>query len=210
MTRPFLEERINDNSRIGTSFELAYDVINTTTGSGGSFGQAFHPYEVLRASLEFGGSSRDFARDYLLDFYRRSNGTLGGFRVKNHLDFSTNGATGTPTSTDQICLETATTNVFQIIKWYGTQGDTTQARRNLYKPVTGSVMVSDNDITIVSGFTVDYTNGQITFSSAPSGTVKAGCLYDVPMRFESDLNDLTIIGASHVDISIDLIELLNP
>jgi len=82
---------------------------------------------------------------------------------------------------------------------------------DIYSPVSGSVVVSKDAVTLSSGVTVDYTTGRVTISPAPTTEViRGGCYFDIPCRFNSQI-EVSAISADLRDCGgIDLIELLNP
>ena len=66
--------------------------------------------------------------------------------------------------------------------------------RTIAKPVAGSVTIALNGAPLASGWSVDTTTGVITFTTAPglSVTVTAGFEFDVPVRFDTDVLDVTL------------------
>lgn len=165
----------------------SYEVVVTKT-AGGEFRSLVH--QVPR---------RSFAVHYVLDradlwavlkdIFHRAFGMLGGFRVKCPDDFSTFGHTGTPTPLDEPLVQLSATT-FQLVKTYGGTGDALPIglpRRMIYKPVPGTVRVAVGGVEAASGWTVDTGTGIITFSAAPVGTVTGGCLFHLPVRFDSPL-----------------------
>lgn len=94
--------------------------------------------------------------------------------------------------TDQIIgTGDGATMVFQLYKTYSRGGFT--YTRPIYHPVVDSVVVTVNNVdsTALSPtmtFTVSRTTGEITFSYPPSAgaIIRAGFLFDVEVRFESD------------------------
>ena len=124
----------------------------------------------------------------VIDFYQAVRGASIPFRFKDWGDYSTHGAhlpsTSTPTSTDSLLgVGDGTTTTFQLIKKYTIGGLTTV--RNITKPVSGTVLVSKDDVAQGSGWSVDTTTGLVTFTAAPANgvLVKGGCDFDVPVRF---------------------------
>lgn len=75
---------------------------------------------------------------------------------------------------------------FQIIKEY-VSGTSTYAR-DIYLPVTSSVIVAVNGIQLMSDWSVDRESGVITFAVAPDedDIISCGFLFDVSVRFEAD------------------------
>lgn len=129
--------------------------------------------------------------DELMDikrFYIARLGGAYGFRFPDPLDNTSHpDGTSAPGSTDQYLGDgDGSTTVFQLRKQYIDAGIT--RNRPIQKPVEGSVSVSINDVNQGSGWSVNTTNGEITFTSPPpSGqSVKAGFRYHVPVRFDDD------------------------
>jgi hypothetical protein len=81
--------------------------------------------------------------------------------------------------------------------------------RNITKPVSGTVLVGIDNVDQSSGWSVDAATGIITFSSPPAqGTlITAGFEFDVPSRFETNLDEL--LGIRHDDFSSGDIDELN-
>jgi uncharacterized protein (TIGR02217 family) len=123
--------------------------------------------------------------DALLDFYHAVGGEFMGFRVKNFGDFKSCRPSQIPTNVDQPTVATGVTNQFQLVKRY-TVGAATRDRIIL-KPVAGTILVSDNGATAnPANYAINTATGVITFSVAPTGPVKWGGQFDVPMRFSGD------------------------
>lgn len=171
----FLEERISEAFSFGASSAEGFDVDLVATFSGNEYRNLRHPYPRLMLDLPFDGRTETFLYDGLVDLYRRSGGLFGGFRWKNPSDYSTNGRSGSPTYNDQACT-LVSTGVYQLTKWYGTEGSTTATRRRLLKPVAASVLVGirddyNNPVQVAAAgtsperWTVDTTTGKITFAA---------------------------------------------
>lgn len=149
----------------------------------------------------------------LREFWIARQGAARGFRFKDFDDFTT-GANDreTPTDTDEVLgTGDASRTAFQLLKTY-TSGLITSTR-NITKPVIGTVIVSLDDVSQSAGFTVDSTTGVVTFTSPPgvAVVVKAGCEFDVPVRFGEELEDAFAPIREGFDIatlpSIPLIEI---
>lgn len=160
----------------------------------------------------------------VLVFYRARNGPANGFRYKDWLDYATTptGSTWKPgdasvTSTDvQLGVGDDSETQFQLKKEY-TSGPTTVVR-NLTKIVSGTVKVSLDDVEKTEGvdYSVNYNTGVITFNTAPSAgeVVKAGCEFDVPVRFGEEIDfegvQVTVEGFDSGDVpSIPLVEIFD-
>lgn len=155
------------------------------------------------------------------DFYLARAGSLYGFRYKDWTDYASTSDGRTPnwgaaavSHQDQIIgTGDGTTTTFQLIKTY-TSG-LFSAVRTITKPVSGTTVVALGAVQQTSGWTIDTTTGIVTFTTAPTlGTqVKAGFEFDVPCRFEKDVDELleaTIPEFGTMDLgSIGIIELVN-
>jgi uncharacterized protein (TIGR02217 family) len=85
-----------------------------------------------------------------------------------------------------------TTTAFQLVKRYasGAQSWT----RTIAKPVTGTVRIVLAGVEQLSGWSVDTTTGDVTFTAAPGSgvAITAGFEFDVPVRFDTDVLDVTL------------------
>jgi uncharacterized protein (TIGR02217 family) len=153
----------------------------------------------------------------VLNFYVARRGPAVAFRYKDWLDYSSS-ATGkpsssTPVNTDQqIGVGNASQTAFQLVKNYADAGATVV--RTVTKPVTGSVTISFDGVDQPSGWTVDTTTGIVTFSVAPGNgvVVKAGYLFDVPVRFGGEIDAGLLLALDTFDAgslpSIPLVEVI--
>jgi uncharacterized protein (TIGR02217 family) len=125
-------------------------------------------------------------------FFEARNGRLHGFRFKDWGDHKSCLPSGTPSPTDQVIgTGDGTTTQFHLVKRYssGAQSWT----RVIAKPVAGSVTIALNGTPQVSGWSVATTTGLVTFIAPPAAgiAVTAGFAFDVPVRFDSDVLDVT-------------------
>lgn len=126
----------------------------------------------------------------LIGFFRARRGAARGFRLSDPLDFSSNRMTASPTMTDQIIgTGDGVTADFALVKRYG-EGDEPQVRR-ITRPRAETLLVSVNGIPN-ENWTL-FHGGIIRFDTAPpeGSEVRAGFLYDVPVRFEEDQIDVS-------------------
>jgi uncharacterized protein (TIGR02217 family) len=126
-------------------------------------------------------------------FFEARNGRLHGFRFKDWADFKSCLPSQTPTSTDQpIGTGNGSTNTFQLTKRY-TSGAQSWSRV-ITKPVAGTVTIALNGTPQASGWSVSTTTGLVTFTTAPAAGVNitAGFEFDVPVRFDTDVLDVTL------------------
>ena len=213
MSRPFLEEQAPVNIDFGSSFGEDYAVLNTQVSSGDSYGVLQNPFPMLRYNLGYSNRAQDYSMESVVDLYHRSGGTFGGFRLKNFADYSTNSYRSTPTELDQLCIATGNLGEYQIVRWYGVQGDLTQTRREIKKPVSGTGLVAV-DAVLATEYVIDYTTGLIQFNPGfePGGgaSVTCGCFYDIPVRFEADLSGANLNTWDTLSLNLNVVEILNP
>jgi len=126
----------------------------------------------------------------LIAFFRARRGAARGFRLADPSDCSSNAMTGTPGAGDQLLgMGDGLRTGFALVKRYG-QGAAEQVRR-ITRPRPGSVLVSI-DGTATGAFTLE-PGGTIRFAAPPAAgkAVRAGFLFDVPVRFAEDRLELS-------------------
>ena len=143
----------------------------------------------------------------LLAFFRARRGAARGFRIMDPFDHSSNQMTGTPTNQDQLIgTGDGVTADFQLTKSYG-QGSEPQVRPiTRPRPESLSVSVGGNPVTAWNLGPL----GMLRLSAAPppGAEVRAGFLFDVPVRFAEDRIDISAVNFSAGEApSIPLIEL---
>ena len=126
-------------------------------------------------------------------FFEARNGRLYGFRFKDWADYKSSLPSLAISPTDQqIGTGNGSLKTFQLSKRYtsGTQSWT----RTIAKPVSGTIMIALGLVEQMSGWTLDATTGIVTFTTAPgiSVIVRAGFEFDVPVRFDTDMLDVTL------------------
>lgn len=126
----------------------------------------------------------------LLAFFRARRGPARGFRLGDPTDFSSNGMVGTPTPLDQVIgAGDGVTTSFALAKTYGEadMAATDRQTRRITRPRGGSVLISVAGVAMASGWMVQ-AGGVIAFTTppAPGAVIRAGFLFDVPVRFEQD------------------------
>ncbi|MGR3421457.1 MAG: phage distal tail protein, Rcc01695 family [Paracoccus sp. (in: a-proteobacteria)] len=126
-------------------------------------------------------------------FFEARNGRLYGFRFKDWADHRSGLPSQTISSTDQqIGIGDGVTTSFQLIKRYASGSQSWV--RAITKPVAGTVQIALNGVAQGSGWSVDHITGLVSFETAPSTgiTITAGFEFDVPVRFDSDVLDVTL------------------
>jgi len=172
----FLDERFPTAIDYGSSNGAKYSGQDTITRGGNSYESLHHPYPQISCSLGFNKRTQVWLMTSVVDFFHKVGGMYGSsFRVKNLAEYTTNANTVTPTFDDQACT-LVSAGVYQMTKWYGTEGVSTATRRRLRKPVstTGLVGIRDdfnNPVAQANGFTIDYASGEITFDANKTYTI---------------------------------------
>ena len=126
-------------------------------------------------------------------FFEARNGRLHGFRFKDWSDYRSGLPSAVITAADQpIGTGTGSQTDFHLVKRYasGAQSWT----RTITKPVAGTVVVALGGVPQMSGWSVDPATGIVTFLTAPGAgiAVTAGFEFDVSVRFDSDMLDVTL------------------
>jgi uncharacterized protein (TIGR02217 family) len=126
-------------------------------------------------------------------FFEARNGRLYGFRWKDWGDYKSCLPSGIPSVLDQaIDIGDGVTTSFQLVKAYSSGAQTWI--RTITKPMVEAVKVAVDGIEQASSWSVDTTTGQIIFATAPANsvTITAGFEFDVPVRFDTDMLDVTL------------------
>lgn len=171
-----------------SSAGAGFSTIVQATASGHEFriarqSQPRHRF-VLRKELQTEAEAKA-----LKAFAIGRRGALHSFRLKDFSDYTTaTDGVSDPSNTDVIIgVGDGTETTFQLLKVYDADGDAPY-QRVLTLPVDGTVVVTVNGVSTTS-FTVNG-QGQIVLSSAPTSghIVRAGCEFDVPVRFEASFD----------------------
>lgn len=183
----FREERIDTGILLGTRGGPQFQTDITVNRAGFEDRNATWAQELFRAEL--GSQQVNKARhDALRRLFRDRRGMAGGFRVRVIGDFvlpKTTIGTGTGASAQfQIAL-------VQDDGWG-------EYRRTIRKPVAGTETVYFADVPQASGYTLDATTGIITASPGSGVAVAVACEYDLPVRFDTDSWQSTLVGYDSV------------
>lgn len=121
----------------------------------------------------------------LTDFFRARRGAARAFRFRDPFDCSSAADGGMPGAADQMLgVGDGVRRQFALVRRYGV-GDAEQVRK-IALPVEGSVRVSVDGLE-TAAFLVTGA-GEILLDIAPAAgvAVRAGFLFDVPVRFSED------------------------
>ncbi len=140
----------------------------------------------------------------LIEFFRARRGRAVGFRFRDPFDHSSNGYDGVPGASDQaIGTGDDVATRFALRKTYAVG-----AERRITRPAAGSVRVAVGGVERVTGWTL-AAGGTIDFTVPPASgaAIRAGFLFDVPVRFAEDRIDINRVSfAAGEAPSVPLIE----
>lgn len=175
-------------SDAGISPEFSTSVAVTASG----FERRNSLWSDARLRFDVGPGVRSEAElGTLIAFFRARRGAARGFRLRDPSDFSSNGMTGTPGEADQFLgTGDGVSASFPLVKRYGL-GAEAQVRR-ITRPVAETLRLSIDGVLQPSGWTLD-AGGTVLFAAAPAAgvVVRAGFLFDVPVRFAEDRLDIS-------------------
>ena len=138
--------------------------------------------------------------DELITFFRNVRGAGYGFRFKDFTDYIG--------ENQYLGVGDGETKEFQLIKSYRVS-DNIVYYRKITKPVISTVRVFINDIES-KDFNIDLTTGLINLNTVPEidSIIKANFEFDVPVRFENDIMEITMNSINSGNIKdITLIEI---
>ncbi|KPF63001.1 DUF2460 domain-containing protein [Porphyrobacter sp. AAP60] len=142
----------------------------------------------------------------LVAFFRARRGPARGFRLMDPFDHSSNGMTGAPTMLDQLIgTGDGLRADFQLTKAYG---PAEPQMRPITRPRPESLLVSVGGAA-TTAWTLTEKGVLRLLAAPPAGAeVRAGFLFDVPVRFAEDRLDISAVNfAAGEAPSIPLIEL---
>lgn len=163
-----------------------------TLGSGAEERNAGWANARRRYDVSYGIRSADDLAE-VIAFFDARRGRLNGFRFKDWSDFQSCLPSATPAATDQaLGTGDGVVRSFRLRKWYGDGAG--GVWRTIRRPVSGTVKVALAGVTQASGWTVNLSTGTVSFTVAPGSgvAVTAGFEFDVPVRFDTDLLDVTL------------------
>lgn len=133
--------------------------------------------------------------EVMIAFFEARQGMLHAFRWKDWGDYRSAPASKPITAFDQLLgLGDGETRAFQLRKTYASGAQS--YARDIRKPVEGSVLagIGADEMTFGEDFEVDATTGVVTFHWAPDvgAEVQAGFEFDVPVRFDTDLIQISV------------------
>jgi uncharacterized protein (TIGR02217 family) len=180
MTSTFIETQfppdISYGSKGGSGFSTT--VFETTSG----YEQRNVNWSNSRAKYDISYGIR-YTTDIttVVNFFMAMQGKAYAFRFKDWADYQI--------TNQQIGLGDGTTTTFQLGKTYSDPLNQQSFTRTIMKPVSGTLTTVTVGGTPTTAFSLDYTTGIFTFSSAPAAThpvVVEYVEFDTPCRFDTD------------------------
>ena len=141
--------------------------------------------------------------EVLIAFFEARQGRLHGFRWKDWADFKTCRASREVSPLDQsLGYGDGVTLTWQLAKTYRS-GDWSTARV-VTKPVLSTVRLALGGTEMIEGlgWTLDYATGLVTFDTPPGvgAEITMGCEFDVPVRFDTDLVQVSVASFRAGDV----------
>ena len=184
MPNQFVEERFPENISYGSRGGPGFNTDIFTADSGEEQRNQKWSQARCRYDVSHGIRSKDDMM-LVLDFFYNMKGRLVGFRYKDWSDYEM--------PRTSIGVANGVLTSFQLVRGY-TVGALTHIR-TLRKIVNDTVQVWVNNVLVdPNDYTVNYNTGLITFDAAPTDThiVEARCEFDVPVRFDTDLAEISL------------------
>lgn len=187
----FHDVRFPEFYELGASMGPEFNTTIVTSSS--SFEQRNKNWDTPRHRFEVAHLAKDYAtRKALKDFFMLRGGMAFSFRFRDWSDYyigmSWVGSTLTHTAGGHIFdAGTGAKTVFQLAIKYSDTAAT--LIREITKPEVGSVKVYVAGVELVSGWSLNYTTGVLTFSVAPANgaTVAWSGKFDLHVRFDTDI-----------------------
>lgn len=139
----------------------------------------------------------------LIAFFESRAGMLHGFRWKDWADFRSGRSSRAVTALDQSLGQGDGARVTYALKKTYVSGDWS-AERLITKPVSGTVRVALGgvELTETLGWTLDSSTGLVTFADPPAvgAEITVGFEFDVPVRFDTDLIQVSVASFQAGDV----------
>lgn len=148
-------------------------------------------------------------REATIAFFRARQGRAHSFKFLDWADHFVGmvwvGNVLTHNGAHNFATGNGSATAYQIYKVYDSGGHT--ERRNITRPKS-AIKVYLNGVEQVSGYTVDYATGIITFSVAPGGGVAIGWSgeFYVPVRFDTDALAMEYLSPTSGDVPLPVVE----
>lgn len=201
----FLEERLVDCPRVGSSFSYRFKTDIKELANGAESRVALWDLPRMYFTIDLSALEPSEMRE-VLSAFMVARGSLYGFRYRNLYDYKM----------DREAVaqkDGSNTLVFQLVLPFAFGNETFY--KPIYKIVEGtfSMRIGATQLSEGSDYTADYNTGVIEITSSETGTVYITCEYDTPVRFVTDDFDIDPVITRGKDgfvsnTSIQLIELM--
>jgi uncharacterized protein (TIGR02217 family) len=169
------------------------------------------PWAHSRRRYDAGAGMRSLDDiEALVAFFEARRGRMHGFRWKDWGDFKSCLPSGVVEFGDQVIgIGDGVRTAFQLTKTYRSGAE--DYVRPVAKPVVGTIRVGvqgDPQVELVD-YTVDAATGVVIFGAAPGAGVEvtAGYEFDVPVRFDTDLIQVSVATFQAGDLpSVPVVE----
>jgi uncharacterized protein (TIGR02217 family) len=189
--------------------ERRTDVVTLSSG----FEERNTPWAHSRRRYDAGISMRSLDHlQELIAFFEARRGRLFSFRWKDWSDFKSGMPSRDVEMLDQIIgLGDGINTQYQLCKTYRS-GDQEYCRE-VKKPVGGTIVLAVDGVEHFEDqhFTLDIQSGVVSFNDPPAETavVSAGFEFDVPVRFDSDVLEVSAAGFEAGEIpSVPIVEIM--
>lgn len=149
-------------------------------------------------------------RDLLLDFFYARRGRARAFPLRDWADYKSCPTTQAVSPTDQLLGHgDGVRRRFPLVKRYGAGAGSYLRRITL--PVAGSLRATLDGVEVTGGWQVERLAAELVFDSAPAEGVelRAGFIFDVPVRFDSDRLDIAWLApGGHEIAEVPLVEVI--
>ena len=166
----------------GSSFGPVFSTDVLSMDSGGERRNANWAYPRHKGTIVVKGRPERLAR--LRAFFFAVRGRASGFRFKDWLDFQM--------PRQVIGAGDGARTSWPLVKTYEVGG--LSFSRPLAKPVAGTVRLFVAGQEALVGWSCDHAAGLVAFAAPPAAgaSLEASCEFDVPVRFDTDVLDVTL------------------
>lgn len=170
----FIEERLLECVSYGTSGGPSWRTRRIGLNNGVIRRNAMRARPLYRFNILYRNLNPQ-GHQAIYDAFNACMGGLHSFRLKDWQDFEA--------ENEVIALATGGAQTVQLVKNY-TFGSESVARP-IRKPVTGTVTLAHNGVAFAPT-SVDYTTGEVTFTTTAGHSVTWSGEFDVPVMFDAD------------------------
>ncbi len=178
----FLEIRFPESISFNSSSILEFNTSIVTTRNGSEQRNINWNSNKMKFNI-INGIKTKAELDEIISFFRNVKGCAHGFRFKDWSDYQV--------ENQLVGIGDGEKKDFQLIKYYRINGN--YYIRKITKPVISTIKMFVNGVR-TNNINVDLRTGIVSFNEAPANdaTVNATFEFDVPVRFNSDVLEITM------------------